>query len=67
MDAETEEDREEVSAAPRYGDEVLDANWLPRPDAPLKVVRSAARDEGHPPVADDEAEAFLDAIYRNQE
>ncbi len=62
-----DDDSEETGSSPRYGDEVLDASWLPRPDVPLKVVRSAARDEGHPPVADDEAEAFLDAIYRNQE
>jgi len=52
---------------PEYGDEVLDASWLPRPDAPLRAIRSAARDDGHPPVPDDEADAFLDAIYRNQE
>lgn len=50
-----------------YDDQVLDASWLPRPDGPLKAVRSAARDEGRPPVEADEAEAFLEAIYRNQE
>ena len=67
MDSESDDQREEVDAGPRYDDEILDASWLPRPDAPLKVIRSAARDEEHPPVEDEEAEAFLDAIYRNQE
>ncbi len=57
----------EADEPPEYGDEVLDANWLPRPEGPLKVIRSAARDEGQPRVADEEADAFLDAIYRNQE
>lgn len=56
-----------IEPTPEYDDEILDANWLPRPDAPLKAVRSAARDEVKPRVIDDEADAFLDAIYRNQE
>lgn len=64
MDDNPDTEAEEVT---EYGDEVLDANWLPRPDGPLKVIRSAARDEDHPPVAADEAEAFLSSIYRNQE
>ena len=63
----TESPQRDTDDSPEYGDEVLDASWLPRPEGPLKVIRSAARDEGHPPVADEEAEAFLDAIYRNQE
>lgn len=50
-----------------YDDEILDANWMPRPDAPLGVVRSAAIDDGHPPVGAEDVEAFLDGIYRNQE
>lgn len=56
-----------IEAAAEYDDEILDASWLPRPDGPLKAVRSAARDEIRPRVVDEEADAFLDAIYRNQE
>ncbi|MCB1909330.1 MAG: hypothetical protein KDH15_18350 [Rhodocyclaceae bacterium] len=67
MDSDSDDHREDAAAEARYDDEVLDASWLPRPDAPLKVIRSAARDEEEPPVADEEADAFLDAIYRNQE
>ena len=61
-----EADPEQPAPEP-YDDEILDANWMPRPEAPLRVIRSAARDEGHPPTEPEEAEAFLEGIYRNQE
>ena len=56
-----------ADAPVEYDDEILNANWMPRPDAPLRTIRSAARDEAHPPVDAGHADAFLDAIYRNQE
>jgi hypothetical protein len=47
-----------------YGDEVLDAGWLPQPEAALASRRpSVAR--SHTAVSD--PDAFLRDIYRSQE
>jgi hypothetical protein len=55
-----EEDKAAVEFGP-FEDEVLNAGWLPQPEARLEVhVR-----EDKPAVAD--AEAFLRALYLNQE
>lgn len=55
---------EEEKAAEEFGpfvDEVLNAGWLPQPEARLE----AHVHEDRPAVAD--AEAFLRALYLNQE
>ena len=64
MEADNEEF--EISADP-YGEEILNANWMPRPEVPLGAVRSAAADETHPHAAEADADAFLTGIYCNQE
>lgn len=51
-----------------YGEEVMNANWLPRPDiAPQlqEVEQDGRRRQRRPPPED--IDAFLNAIYRNQE
>lgn len=57
------------AAAEEFGafeDEVLNAGWLPQPEARLEPhAHDHARSEGPNPGAD--AEAFLRALYRNQE
>lgn len=50
-----------------YGEEILNASWLPETEVPLGAVRSAAADERHPPVAAADTAEFLKSIYRNQE
>lgn len=50
-----------------YGDEILNANWMPQPEVPLRAVRSAAADETHQHAGAADADAFLSGIYRNQE
>lgn len=50
-----------------YGDEVLNANWLPpQPEvaARLQEVEHAAHDVQKPPI---DVEHFLEAVYRYQE
>lgn len=50
-----------------YGDEVLNANWLPpQPEvaARLQEVEHAAHDAQLPPI---DVEHFLEAVYRYQE
>lgn len=64
---EADESDPEQDSQVDYDDEILDANWMPRPEAILRAVRSAASDETHPPAGSEDAEAFLRAIYRNQE
>lgn len=50
-----------------YGDEVLNANWLPEPGLQLGLQAVAAETE-HPPLgAAQDVEAFLYAVYRFQE
>lgn len=49
-----------------YGEEVLNANWLPQPA--LQVALQAVEDAAAPPaIAAEDAEAFLAAVYRYQE
>ena len=43
-DMEADNEEFEISADP-YGEEILNANWMPRPEVPLGAVRSAAADE----------------------
>lgn len=52
--------------AEEYGDEVLNANWLPQPDlqAGLQELPREATASCPPP---EDPEAFLQAIYRNQQ
>lgn len=49
---------------PEYDDEVLDAGWVPPPEA------IAMEAEGHPPVpnqaASEQVDQFLDVVYRSQ-
>ncbi|TVT47385.1 MAG: hypothetical protein FHP94_14960 [Denitromonas halophila] len=49
---------------PDYEDEILDAGWLPQPEA------VAPEPESHPPAspsaAREDADAFLQTVYRNQ-
>jgi len=47
-----------------YGDEVLDAGWLPQPEAALASRRPPVA-RAHTAVSD--PEAFLRDIYRSQE
>lgn len=58
-----------IGEPPPYDEEVMNANWLPRPEiAPqLREVELEGRQrrERQPPPED--IEAFLKAIYRNQE
>lgn len=50
----------------RYGDEVLNANWLPSPEVQLGLQHSQAETERRA-VATQDVEAFLSAVYRYQE
>ena len=65
MDMETGKKlTEEEAAAEEFGafvDEVLNAGWLPQPEARLEVHSHADK----PAIAD--ADAFLRDLYRNQE
>ncbi|MBX3680459.1 hypothetical protein [Cognatazoarcus halotolerans] len=61
-----ENDSFEINADP-YGDEILNANWMPQPEVPLRAVRSAAADETHQHAGAADADAFLSGIYLNQE
>lgn len=50
-----------------YDDEVLNAGWLPRPEASLQLAQiehEPHKEPQAPPIAD--IEAFLEAMYRNQ-
>lgn len=49
-----------------YGDEVLNANWLPGPEVELGLQPVVA-EEGHASVATEDVDAFLAAVYRFQE
>lgn len=49
-----------------YGDEVLNANWLPEPGVQLGL-QSVAEAEHLPRAAEEDAEAFLHAVYCFQE
>ncbi|WP_227815401.1 hypothetical protein [Nitrogeniibacter aestuarii] len=53
-----------MTGRPDYDDEVLDAGWVPPPEA-LSV-----EPEGHPPVPNEAAskqvDDFLDVVYRSQ-
>ncbi|MEW6165833.1 MAG: hypothetical protein AB1642_12300 [Pseudomonadota bacterium] len=54
------------TAAEEFGefvDEVLNAGWLPQPALRLETHDHAAET----PVGGEDAEAFLRALYRNQE
>lgn len=65
MDMETGKKlTEEQAAAEEFGayvDEVLNAGWLPQPEARLEVHSHVDA------VPTDDADAFLSALYRNQE
>lgn len=50
----------------RYGEEVLNANWLPSPEVQLGLQESHGDAERHA-VATQDVEAFLSAVYRYQE
>jgi hypothetical protein len=63
MDMSTGKSIDEVS---EYGDEVLNANWLPRPELQLELQSvSAQRPERRDPPSD--IEGFLHRMYLNQE
>lgn len=49
-----------------YDDEVLNANWLPQPELALQLQEHVFEEPGRMPPPED-VEAFLEAIYRNQE
>ncbi|PTD95888.1 hypothetical protein [Pseudothauera lacus] len=51
---------------PAYDDEILDAGWLPRPEPGLQQVEHCRTPERHLPPPED-IDAFLAAMYRNQE
>ena len=57
-----EEEKATVEFGP-FVDEVLNAGWLPQPEARLEVHAHADK----PAVAAADAEAFLRALYLNQE
>jgi hypothetical protein len=50
-----------------YGDEVLNANWLPEPGVQLGLQAVAAEAEHPPQGAAEDVEAFLYAVYHFQE
>jgi len=51
-----------------YGDEVLNAGWLPRPEASLQLVQAEYREHKAPEIARiADIDAFLGAMYRYQE
>jgi len=50
----------------RYGEEVLNANWLPEPQLQLGLQQAVGHAE-RAPVAIEDVEAFLSAVYRYQE
>lgn len=56
---------DEEAAAEEFGafvDEVLNAGWLPQPEARLEVHAHTDK-----PAPDTDADAFLRDLYRNQE
>jgi hypothetical protein len=58
------------AAAEEFGpfeDEVLNAGWLPQPEARLETHPHLEQHEKRPAVAAADADAFLRALYRNQE
>jgi hypothetical protein len=58
-----------ISEPDEYGDEVLNASWLPprpEPSLQLEQVEHHAADKKAPPIAFD-IEGFLRAVYRFQE
>ncbi len=60
---------EEEAAAEEFGafvDEVLNAGWLPQPEARLEVHEHKP-DAPLPPLQEADAEEFLRALYRIQE
>lgn len=57
---------EEAAAAEEFGvfvDEVMNAGWLPQPEARLEVHSHTDK----PAVSGADADAFLRDLYRNQE
>ncbi|THF62844.1 hypothetical protein E6C76_16375 [Pseudothauera nasutitermitis] len=67
MDMSADNKPAAIDPAP-YDDEVLDAGWLPRPEIAPRLqehAAEAAREPRMPPPMD--VEAFLAAVYRNQE
>lgn len=66
MEMETGKARTEP---PAYGEEVMNASWLPHPEVATQLQEikpsPAPRHERMPPPED--IDAFLAAIYRNQE
>ncbi|ANQ83575.1 hypothetical protein [Azoarcus olearius] len=60
-----------LTEPPAYGEEILNASWLPQPTPEVAVqlqeieLAPRRRHDSMPPPAD--IEAFLAAIYRNQE
>lgn len=50
-----------------YDEEVLNASWLPRPEVALQLQQiDLHRESEHMPPPED-VDAFLKAVYRNQE
>jgi len=51
-----------------YGEEVMNAGWLPQPEPSLQVIPVEHPEHAEPPaIPPGEVEAFLRAMYRYQE
>jgi hypothetical protein len=61
-----EQDAATVAEFDKYGDEVLNAGWLPRIETQLETRTHSARSPSVAAATLD-ADEFLRALYRNQE
>ncbi|MDO9597815.1 MAG: hypothetical protein Q7J47_08850 [Azoarcus sp.] len=50
-----------------YDEEVLNANWLPRPEVALQLQQIDRHHEPERIALPEDLDAFLKAMYRNQE
>lgn len=50
-----------------YDEEVLNANWLPRPEVALQLQQIDRHHEPERIAPPEDVDAFLKAMYRNQE
>jgi hypothetical protein len=56
----------DLESADAYGDEVLNANWLPQPELAADQGQGAVRRRRKAAQPED-VDAFLQSVYRNQE
>ena len=51
-----------------YGEEVMNAGWLPQPEPSLQLIQAEHAEHTDPPaIPPGGVDAFLEAMYRHQE